>query len=163
MWGLNRFQWLRKAIVRAKWLYYTRFWGMDIDPSASYSLSVRFDKTNPRGIHIGAETYVAFEAAILSHDLTRGLRLHTRIGRRCFIGARSIILPGIEIGDECVIGAGSVVTKSLPPRSLAAGNPARIIRSNIEVISRYGRMKTERDDISAWAGDDAASRALELE
>lgn len=140
MWGLNRLQWLRRAIVRAKWLYYTRFWGMDIDPTASYSLSVRFDKTNPRGVHIGAETYVAFEAAILTHDLTRGLYLDTRIGRRCFIGARSIILPGIEIGDECVIGAGSVVTRSLPPRSMAAGNPARIIRSDIEVVSRYGRL-----------------------
>ena len=144
MWGLNAFGGLRRLIVRAKWLYYTRFWGMDIDPTASYSLSVRFDKTNPKGVHIGAETYVAFEAAILTHDLTRGLYLDTRIGKRCFIGARSIILPGIEIGDECVIGAGSVVTKSLPPRSLAAGNPARIIRSDIEVISRYGRLAPPR-------------------
>jgi acetyltransferase-like isoleucine patch superfamily enzyme len=140
MWGLNKLQWFRRAIVRAKWLYYTRFWGMDIHPTASYSLSVRFDKTNPKGVHIGAETYVAFEAAILTHDLTRGLYLDTRIGRRCFIGARSIILPGIEIGDECVIGAGSVVTRSVPPRSMAVGNPARVIRSNIEVISRYGRL-----------------------
>jgi len=140
MWSLNRFQFIRRAIVRAKWLYYTRFWGMDIDPTASYSLSVRFDKTFPKGVHIGPETYVAFEAAILTHDLTRGLKLHTRIGRRCFIGARSIILPGIEIGDECVIGAGSIVTKSVPPRSLVAGNPARIIRRDIQIISRYGRL-----------------------
>jgi acetyltransferase-like isoleucine patch superfamily enzyme len=140
MWGLNRLQWVRRALVKAKWLYYTRFWGMDIDPTASYSLSVRFDKTNPKGVHIGAETYVAFEAAILTHDLTRGLYLDTRIGKRCFIGARSIILPGVEIGDECVVGAGSVVTRSLPPRSMAAGNPARIIRSDIEIISRYGRL-----------------------
>jgi acetyltransferase-like isoleucine patch superfamily enzyme len=140
MWGLNKFQWLRRALMRAKWLYFTKFWGMDIHPSASYSLSVRFDKTNPRGVHIGAETYVAFEAAILTHDLTRGLYLDTRIGKRCFIGARSIILPGIEIGDECVIGAGSVVTRSLPPRTLAAGNPARVLRSDIEVVSRYGRL-----------------------
>jgi len=140
MWGLNKFQFIRKVIVRAKWYYYTKFWGMDIDPTANYSLDVRFDKTFPKGVHIGAETYVAFEAAILTHDLTRGLHLHTRIGKRCFIGARSIILPGIEIGDECVVGAGSVVTKSLPPRSLVAGNPARIIRSDIKVISRYGRL-----------------------
>jgi acetyltransferase-like isoleucine patch superfamily enzyme len=139
-WGLNKFQWLRRSLMRAKWLYFTKFWGMDIHPSASYSLSVRFDKTNPRGVHIGAETYVAFEAAILTHDLTRGLYLDTRIGKRCFIGARSIILPGIEIGDECVIGAGSVVTRSLPPRTLAAGNPARVLRSDIEVVSRYGRL-----------------------
>ena len=147
MWGLNKFQFIRKAIVRAKWYYYTKFWGMDIDPTANYSLDVRFDKTFPKGVHIGAETYVAFEAAILTHDLTRGLRLHTRIGRRCFIGARSIILPGIEIGDECVIGAGSVVTKSIPPRSLVAGNPARIIRSDIKIISRYGRLAPAVKDI----------------
>ena len=140
MWGLNRFQPLRRALMRAKWLYFTKFWGMDIHPTASFSLSVRFDKTNPRGVHVGAETYVAFDAAILTHDLTRGLYLDTRIGRRCFIGARSIVLPGVTIGDECVIGAGSVVTRSLPPRSLAAGNPARIIRSDIEVVSRYGRL-----------------------
>jgi acetyltransferase-like isoleucine patch superfamily enzyme len=138
--SLNRLQFLRKALVRAKWHYYTKLWGMDIDPTANYSLDVRFDKTFPAGIHIGAETYVAFEAAILTHDLTRGLKLHTRIGRRCFIGARSIVLPGVEIGDESVVGAGSVVTRNVPPRTLVAGNPARVIRSNIRIISRYGRI-----------------------
>ena len=68
-WGLNVFRPLRNSIVTAKWLYYTKFWGMDIDPTASFSLSVRFDKTNPKGLHIGAETYVAFEAAILTHAI----------------------------------------------------------------------------------------------
>jgi acetyltransferase-like isoleucine patch superfamily enzyme len=142
--SLNHFQWLRRALVRLKWLYFTKVWGMDIHPTASYSLSVRFDKTYPRGVHIGAETYVAFEAAILTHDLARGLHLDTRIGKRCFIGARSIILPGVEIGDECVIGAGSVVTKSVPPRTLVAGNPARVLRSDVEIISRYGRLAPAR-------------------
>ena len=97
--SLNRLWWLRHVLVKAKWLVYTRVWGMDIDPTATFSLSVRFDKTYPRGVHIGAETYIAFEAAILAHDMTRGLYLHTRIGRRCFIGARSMILPGVTIGD----------------------------------------------------------------
>lgn len=141
-WGLNIFRPLRNALVRLKWIYYTKVWRMDIHPTASFSMDVRFDKTNPRGIHIGEESYVAFGAVILTHDLTRGLYLHTRIGRRCFIGARSIILPGVEIGDECVVGSGSVVTKNIPARSLVAGNPARIIRSNIEIISRYGRMRS---------------------
>ncbi|WP_296099598.1 acyltransferase [uncultured Agrobacterium sp.] len=140
-WGLNAFKPLRIAIVKVKWLYFTKIWGMDIHPTANFSLSAKLDRTNPKGVHIGAETYIAFDAAILTHDLSRGLYLDTRIGKRCFIGARSIILPGIEIGDECIIGSGSVVTKSVPPRSLVAGNPAKIIRSEIEIISRFGRMR----------------------
>jgi acetyltransferase-like isoleucine patch superfamily enzyme len=136
--SLNKLWWLRRAIVRARWFYYTRFWGMDIDPTARYSLSVRFDKTYPKGIHIGAHTYVAFDVAILTHDMTRGLYLHTRIGQCCFIGGGSIILPGIQVGDESIIGAGSVVTKDVPPRCIVAGNPAQIIRENVD-IGRYGR------------------------
>jgi acetyltransferase-like isoleucine patch superfamily enzyme len=54
------------------------------------------------------------------------------------MAVRSLILPGVEIGDGSVVGAGAVVTKSGPPRSLVAGNPARILRENIEV-GRYGR------------------------
>jgi acetyltransferase-like isoleucine patch superfamily enzyme len=136
--SLNTFLWLRRMIVRAKWYYYTRFWGMDIDPTATFSLSTRFDRTYPRGVHIGALTYVAFDVAILAHDMSRGLYLHTKIGKRCFIGARSVILPGVQIGDGCVIGCGSIVTRDVPPRCLVGGNPARIIRENIQV-GPYGR------------------------
>lgn len=49
------------------------------------------------------------------------------IGKRCFIGARSIILKGVVIGDDCTIGAGSVVTKSIPNGCVAAGNPAKLL------------------------------------
>jgi acetyltransferase-like isoleucine patch superfamily enzyme len=50
------------------------------------------------------------------------------IGKGCWIGARAIILPGITIGDGATIGAASVVTKSVPEFTIAAGNPARIVR-----------------------------------
>jgi serine acetyltransferase len=44
----------------------------------------------------------------------------------------------VEIGDNCVVGAGAIVTRSIPPGSVVAGNPARIIRSGIEV-GPFGR------------------------
>ena len=46
----------------------------------------------------------------------------------CWIGANAILLPGVTIGENSVIGAGAIVTKSIPPRVLAAGNPAKIIK-----------------------------------
>lgn len=148
--GLNKLSGLRNIIVDAKRLWFRKVWGMDIDPTAQFSLSTKFDRTFPIGIHVGPYSYVAFDTRILTHDRTRGLYLHTRIGANCFIGGRSLILPGVEIGDNCVIGAGSVVTKSVPPRSIVAGNPARVIRSDIEV-GPYGRFLTADATESALA------------
>jgi len=50
------------------------------------------------------------------------------IGKNVFIGARSIILKGVTIGDGCVIGAGSVVIKDIPTGVLAGGNPCKVIK-----------------------------------
>lgn len=52
----------------------------------------------------------------------------TRIGARCWLGAQVVVLKGVTIGEGAVIGAGSIVTKDVPARSLAVGNPARVIR-----------------------------------
>ena len=51
-----------------------------------------------------------------------------RIGENVWVGGGTIIGPGIEIGADTVIGAGSVVTRSLPARVVAVGNPCRVIR-----------------------------------
>ncbi|MHA3772782.1 acyltransferase [Verrucomicrobiota bacterium sgz303538] len=47
----------------------------------------------------------------------------------CWIGCGAIILPGVNVGRGCVVGAGSVVTKSVPPYSVIAGSPAKVIRT----------------------------------
>ena len=54
------------------------------------------------------------------------------IGNRVWLASGIIVLPGVTIGDDCVIGAGSVVTKSIPPRSVAVGNPCKVIREITE-------------------------------
>ena len=45
----------------------------------------------------------------------------------CFVGAASVLLPGVEVGEEAFVAAGAVVTKSVPARSMVAGNPARVL------------------------------------
>ncbi len=139
--SLNQFLKLRNAVRGAKRLYYRHIWGMKIPDSTNFSLSARFDKTYPRGIEIGEYSYIAFDAAILTHDMTRGLYLKTTIGDNCFIGARSIILPGVTIGSGSLIASGAVVTKDVPPGSIVAGNPATVIRENV-TLGRYGRFTT---------------------
>jgi NDP-sugar pyrophosphorylase family protein len=52
-----------------------------------------------------------------------------RIGSNVWIGMNAVVLPGVIIGDNVVIGAGSIVTKSIPANSMAAGNPCRVIRN----------------------------------
>ena len=52
----------------------------------------------------------------------------TLIGQRAAVGSNATILCGVKIGAEAVIGAGSVVTKDVPPRAVAAGNPAKVLR-----------------------------------
>ncbi len=53
----------------------------------------------------------------------------TRIGRDCWLGHGAVILNGITIGDGAIVAAGSVVVRDVPPNSIVAGNPARMIRS----------------------------------
>ena len=54
------------------------------------------------------------------------------IGNHVWIGSNAIILKGVTIGDGAVIAAGSIVTKDVPPKTVVAGNPAKIIKENVE-------------------------------
>lgn len=54
--------------------------------------------------------------------------LRTRIKKGASIGANSVILPGVTIGEDAMVGAGSVVTRDVPSNAVVAGNPACIMR-----------------------------------
>lgn len=77
-------------------------------------------------IYVSNHRYDMQEKNIINqgHELARNV--HLKEG--CWIGANSIILPGVTIGENAVIGAGSVVTKDVPVRTLYAGNPAKLIK-----------------------------------
>jgi acetyltransferase-like isoleucine patch superfamily enzyme len=92
------------------------------------------------GLTIGDDTIIAqyFSAHPENHifnDLNKSIRLQgtTRasitIGNNCWIGAKVTVVAGVTIGHGTIIGAGSVVTKDIPPYSIAVGNPAKVIRS----------------------------------
>jgi acetyltransferase-like isoleucine patch superfamily enzyme len=122
---------LRDRVIRLRVWYLRTLFKMDIAPNVKLSMRAVLDFTNPRGVHIAEGSCVAFHAVILAHDLSRLWHADTHIGRNCFIGANAIVLAGVHIGDECIVGSGAVVTKDVPPHSIVAGNPARIIRSGI--------------------------------
>lgn len=87
------------------------------------------------GIVIGDYTQIAAGVKLISanHALTDN-RAHRRaepirIGAYCWLGANSVILPGVQLGPYTVVGAGSIVTKSFPDGyCVIAGNPAKVIR-----------------------------------
>lgn len=60
-----------------------------------------------------------------------------RIGRGCWIGEHVVIMPGVSIGEYSVVGANSVVTRSVPPRCIVAGAPARVLRSWDDDANRW--------------------------
>lgn len=121
---------------------------MDISKYTLISLWTKLDRTNPKGIHIGYGTSVAFGTTILSHDGNRNLHVDTRIGKFCSIGANVTIFAGVNIGDHCVIGTGSVVIKNVEARTTVLGNPARVIRRNVHT-KLWGILCDEDEDQKA--------------
>ena len=93
--------------------------------------SAAIDRSHCWHIAIGDDVTMAPGVRILAHDASTKTHLgYTRIGKveigdRVFIGAASIVLPGVRIGNDVVIGAGSIVSRSIPDNSVAFGNPAK--------------------------------------
>lgn len=71
--------------------------------------------------------------------------LPIHVGNNVWVGAGSIILPGVTIGDNSVIGAGSVVTKDIPPNVVALGTPCRVLREIDERDRQYYHKDWEID------------------
>ena len=105
--------------------------GFDLDASHCWLITIGDDVTFGPGVRI------------LAHDASMHNALgYTKIGcvnigNNVFVGAGTIVLPGVTIGDSSIIGAGSVVTHDVPAGMVYAGNPAKPICSTQEFLCRH--------------------------
>lgn len=107
--------------------------------------------TEPWLIEIGNRVTITLGVVFLTHDgasrlfrdqIPGGSRYGNRFGRiliqdNSFIGANSILLPGVKVGPNSIVGAGSVVNKDVPPNMVYAGVPAKPIMTLEEYIENY--------------------------
>ena len=123
--------------------------GMKVGKNCSFIGTPNFG-SEPYLISIGDNTTISFDVAFVNHDGgTRVIRNlpgqnketviygKIKIGSNSFVGCRTTILPNVEIGDNVIIGAGSVVTRSIPSNSVAAGVPCKVICTIDEYINKH--------------------------
>ena len=134
--GFERFRQRRRwAKLRAS--------GMHIGEGVRLPGSTMIDTSHCFLIRIEDWCFFGPECIILAHDAQMDEFLDAgRIGRvivrsHSHIGARSVILPGVEIGPRTIVGAGSVVSSSLPPNTVCVGSPARVLCSLEEYLERH--------------------------
>lgn len=123
--------------------------GMKVGKNFGRLNGVILDPSHCWLIEIGDNVTMAPRVHILCHDAsTKQFLGYTKIGRvtignNVFIGAESVVLPGVTIGDNVVIGANSTVTHDIPENSVAVGSPARVICSLDEYLEKEKeRMQT---------------------
>jgi maltose O-acetyltransferase len=110
-------------------------YGFNISLGAGVFLNFNCVILDVVGVTIGDRTQIGPAVQILTADHPRDVAVRAsglefgrpvRIGSNVWIGGGAIILPGVSIGDGALIGAGSVVTRDVPARATAFGNPARV-------------------------------------
>lgn len=140
---------IEAAALARRWAR-LRAQGMHIGQGVNLPASTTIDSSHCFLISIGDWCGFGSDCLILAHEGQFDEFLDAgRIGRvvihpHSHIGSRSVILPGVEIGPRTIVGANSVVTRTLPPDSVCAGSPAKVICSLEEYLSRHRAALTQR-------------------
>ena len=123
--------------------------GMTVGKNFKRMNGVILDPAHCWLIDIGDNVGIGPRVHILCHDAsTKAYLNYTKIGRvtigdNVFIGAESVVLPGVTIGSNVIIGANSTVSHDIPENSVAVGTPARVICSTQEYLAKEkARMET---------------------
>ena len=113
-------------------------YGYNTSVGDNFFLNVNCKLMDSGKITIGNNVFIAPNVCIITEEHAMDVEQRLKgleythpvtIGDNVWICAGAIILPGVTIGANSVIGAGSVVTKDIPPKSLAVGNPCKVIRN----------------------------------
>lgn len=148
---------LKEIVYRLRGEYTTeklKKMGMSVGKNFKRLNGVILDPSHCWLIEIGNNVTMAPRVHILCHDAsTKEFLGYTKIGRviigdNVFIGAGSIVLPGVTIGNNVVIGANSTVTKDIPDNSLVVGSPAKIM----SCLDEYLEKEKKRMDNSPCYG-----------
>lgn len=116
--------------------------GITLGRNVHIGAGVKLDTSYGHLISIGDDSTLAPGARILTHDASSNRRTGltwvapVTIGKRVFVGADALILPGVELGDECVVAAGAVVTENVGAGLMVAGVPARPIGTTKDLDQR---------------------------
>lgn len=129
---------IRNKIEESK---YDRYLNLKIGIGTSYSFE-NLDGICPQLIEIGEYCVFAPKSVVLTHDASllpatgKYVFKPVKIGNRVFIGYGAVIMPGVTIGDDVVIGSNAVVTKDVPPGTVVAGIPAKVICTIQELVKK---------------------------
>lgn len=147
----------RKFINEEHWLEDYLKMGMTMGNECEIQPGLIVDHSHCWLIEIKNRVTIAPYVYLLAHDAsTKKFLGYTKIGKiiledDCFIGARSIIMPGVTIGAKSIVAAGSVVTKSVEPNSIVGGNPAKFIMKNeYYIIKNKEKMRTAKIYNETW-------------
>jgi maltose O-acetyltransferase len=128
--------------------------GLKVGTNFQRMSNVVIDAAHCWHIEIGNNVTLAPGVHILAHDASTKFFLNytkvanVKIGSNVFIGAGTIVLPGVNIGDNVIIGAGSVVSKDIIANSVAVGNPANVIYSMDDYLQK---IKNEMNSENTFA------------
>ncbi|GAK02628.1 transferase hexapeptide domain protein [Geomicrobium sp. JCM 19037] len=115
--------------LRVKNWMYRHLLKMNVGERTSFALKVTPDVMYPERISVGSNTIIGFSTTILAHEyLIDEYRLgDVVIGSNVMIGANSLILPGVTIGDGAIVSAATLVHKDVAPGAFVGGNPMQVI------------------------------------